>query len=163
MQISLIVAMSTNNIIGNKGKLPWHLPADLKYFKKTTLGHHIIMGRKTYESIGKVLPGRTNIVISRRPDYWAKGCLVVHSLEQGLELVKKRGEQEVFIIGGAYLYDSSLSVATEIYLTKIQTQAEGDAKFPTLAANSWQEVSRENHMADDKNSFDYSFTILKRI
>ena len=126
------------------------------------MGHHIIMGRKTYESIGKALPGRTNIILSRQADYSANGCPVMSSLQEAFNFAKNRGEQEAFVIGGARLYTSALPLATKIYLTNIQIQATGDVKFPLLEASSWKKTAQENFSANNKNPFDYSFIILER-
>lgn len=143
MIVSMIVAMSENRVIGKDGGLPWHLPEDLKRFKKITMGHPIIMGRKTYESIGRALPGRRNIVISRNSNLQIDGVETTSSLGEALDLVKS--EKEVFIIGGAQIYEASLSQADRIYLTEVHQQIHGDAYFPEINSSQFQEVSRESH------------------
>lgn len=162
MIVSAIVAVSRNNAIGRNNEIPWYLPADLKYFKKTTLDHHIIMGRKSFESIGRPLPKRTNIVITRDPFFVATGCIVVHSIEEALEVAAANGEEETFIIGGGEIYRQSWKYLDRIYLTAVDTEVEGDVFFPEIDENEWQEVSREAHKADDKNPFDYTFFVLEK-
>lgn len=162
MIISAIVAVSANNVIGHNNQIPWYLPADLKYFKKTTQGHHIIMGRKSFESIGRPLPNRTNIVITRAPYYVASGCLVVHSIEEALEVAANNGEEEVFIIGGGEIYRQSWPYLDRIYLTSVETDVEGQVFFPEINADEWEEISAEPHLADEKNPFDYTFRVLVR-
>ncbi len=151
MRVALIVAAAANNVIGRDNQLPWHLPQDLKYFKAITLGKPIIMGRKTYESIGRPLPGRTNIVITRNPQWRAAdGVLVVSSLEQALTQAELlvAADDEVMIIGGAALYRAALSQVERIYLTRIGVEVEGDAWFPELDATEWQLVSVQDGEAD---------------
>ncbi|MBI3318945.1 MAG: dihydrofolate reductase [Candidatus Omnitrophica bacterium] len=158
MTVSLIVAVSRNGVIGNEGKLPWRLPADLKRFKQLTMGHPIIMGRKTFESIGKPLPGRTNIVITRQKNLQACGALVAHSLEEALRLCEK--EQEAFVIGGASIYPEALGQADRIYLTEVHADFEGDARFQ-LDRAGWKEASREDHFDETSGCF-YSFIELHK-
>lgn len=161
MKISIVVAMSTNGVIGRDNQLPWHLPADLQHFKKTTMGKPILMGRKTYESIGRPLPGRTNIVITRDADYAAEGCVVVYSIEAALQAA---GEQdEIMIIGGAEFYRQILPLADTIYLTRIHEDFAGDTYFPELNPAEWHEVERTDWEADEKNSHRYSFVRLERV
>jgi dihydrofolate reductase len=161
MKISLIVAMSSNRAIGLDGQMPWHLSADLKRFKQITMGHPILMGRLTFESIGRALPGRTNIVVSRNPDYRPEGCLVVDSVEaaisQGCQL-----DDEVFVIGGSTLYEATLPIASTLYITQINQDFEGDTFFPDFDRNNWAEVEREE-VIDDKVSFDFSFLRLNKV
>ena len=153
-RLSLIVAMARNRVIGRDGKLPWHLPADLKRFRALTMGHHILMGRKTWESIGRPLPGRTSIVITRTPGYAAPGANVVHSLSEALE--SARGGSEVFVIGGAEVYRDALPLADRIYLTELQAEYEGDVLFPAFAAGQWRAGKREHHPADgDRPAWDF--------
>src|SRR3990167_9709871 len=160
--VSLIVALSENNVIGKEGGIPWYLPADLAHFKQTTMGHPIIMGRKTHESIGKSLPGRYNVVITRQENYKAAdGCVVVHSLDEALALPKVKAAAEVFIIGGAEIYKQSLPLADRIYLTRVLTKIEGD-KFFSFDESKWREISREEHQTDNKNQYDYDFILLER-
>ncbi|OGT48457.1 MAG: hypothetical protein A3E82_03935 [Gammaproteobacteria bacterium RIFCSPHIGHO2_12_FULL_38_11] len=157
MKISLIVAKSKNNVIGNNNQLPWHLPADLAHFKAITMGKPIIMGRKTFDSIGKPLPGRRNIVISRDKKRMIRGCEVFHSIDDAFNAVKT--EQEVMIIGGANLYLQTLSMANTIYLTVIDAEFPGDVFFPALNNNKWKLMSEEMHLPDEKNKHGYCFQV----
>ncbi len=158
MIISLIVATTQNGVIGNKGEIPWYLPADLVHFKKTTMGHPILMGRKTHESIGRALPGRTNIVITRQKDYSADGCVIAGSLEQAIEAAKDaKGSEEIFIIGGAEIYKLAMPLINRLYLTKVHTTIEGD-KFFEYDPNEWKEISREEHPADEENKYAFELT-----
>lgn len=160
MIVSLIVAAAGGGVIGKEGGMPWYLPAELAYFKKTTMGHPIIMGRKTHESIGKTLPGRTNIVITHNPNYQAaEASVVTTSLKEALEKLKT--EKEVFVIGGESIYGEALPVADKLYLTKVKANIEGD-KFFKYDPAQWQLTWSEKHSADNKNKYDYEFTILKR-
>jgi dihydrofolate reductase len=161
--LSLIAAVANNRIIGNQNKLPWHLPADLKYFKSVTMGHHIIMGRKTFESIGggRPLPGRTSIIITKQSGYKAEGCIVVHSLEEALNAAKH--DNEPFVIGGADIFKQSLEIADKIYLTKIHHDFEGDIFFPKMEFNKWNLIVCEEHDADEKNKYPYTFLTYVRI
>lgn len=161
MTISAIVARAHNNVIGKDNKIPWYLPADLKYFKKTTLNHHIIMGRKCYESIGKPLPKRVNIVITRQKDYLAPGCIVVNTFEHAIAIAEKQGDMEAFIIGGAEIYKLAMDLISSLYLTDIDADIEGDVFFPEIG-EEWNMVSEAHHDADDKNEFDYTFKVFKR-
>lgn len=140
-RIALLVAMARNRVIGIQGRLPWHIPADLKRFKALTMGHHIVMGRKTWESIGRLLPGRTTVVVTRRKGYPVSGGLVVHSLEDALAAAA--ADDEIFIIGGGELYREALSYADRIYLTEVDADFEGDTWFPELDPGQWREASRE--------------------
>ena len=158
--ISLIAAMSKNRVIGRGGKIPWHLPADLKHFKEITTGHPVIMGRKTYESIGHALPGRTNIVLSRTPSFNPPDAATVPSLKEALDLT--RGVDEVFIIGGQSLYEQALPFADRIYLTVVNIETDGDAFFPEFNESSWEVVSREERGKDDKNPHDYAYLTYER-
>jgi dihydrofolate reductase len=159
MIISLIVAMGANRVIGKHNQIPWHLPADLKYFRKMTMGKPIIMGRKTYDSIGRSLSGRQNIVVTRNKDFVASGCSVVHSIGEALEVAE--GE-EVMIIGGAQLYKQLLPRATRLYLTKIEADFSGDKCFPTISDEEWLETSRHSYEADDTYPYRYHFIVLER-
>lgn len=160
MRISLVVAMAENRVIGRDNTLPWRLPADLQHFKALTMGKPIIMGRKTYESIGRALPGRLNIVISRDRTLYVDGVQVVHSIEAALQAAGEH--DEVMVIGGADLYAQLLSRADRIYLTRVQAQPDGDAHFPVLEASQWRERECEAHRADERNEFDYAFVVLER-
>lgn len=162
MIISAIVAMAKNRVIGRANDIPWYLPADLKYFKKTTLNHHIVMGRKCFESIGRPLPKRTNIVITRNPFFIASGCIITHNLEEAVGIAKANGETEVFIIGGGQIYDIAMPHIDRLYLTEVDLEVDGDVFFPELAMDEWQVVSEEKHQADEKNEFDYGFKVLER-
>ena len=163
MIISAIVATAKNNVIGQDNEIPWYLPADLKYFKKTTLGHHVIMGRKSFLSIGRPLPKRTNIIVTRDPFFIATGCVVVHSVEEGLRFAKTNGEEEVFIIGGGQIYEHSLPFFDRIYLTEVDTQVKGAVIFPKINDAEWNEVRNEAHLPDDKNEYAYVFRLLERV
>lgn len=161
MKISLIVAMASNRVIGLNNQMPWHLSADLKKFKKITLGSAVLMGRKTHESIGKPLPDRTNIVISRNPEYHQDGCLVFNDLHMALKKACESVE-EIFIIGGADLYEAILPIANTIYLTLINREFEGDTFFPDIDLNEWSEVEREDINDDLNADFSYSFLKLEK-
>ena len=161
MLISIIAAMGRNRAIGYKNTLPWKLPTDLQRFKLLTLGHHMIMGRKTFESIGRPLPGRTSIIITRQKDFQAEGCLIAHSLDAAIELAKSRGEEEAFIIGGAEIYAQALSIADRMYLTMVEAEPEADAFFPEFDENLWEKSSEEIVAADEKNQYAMRFISLK--
>lgn len=159
--ISMIAAMANHRIIGADNDMPWHLPADLKHFKAVTMGKPVLMGRRTYESIGKALPGRPNIVITSNESYSLNDATVVHSIEAAMQ--KAAAFDEVMIIGGGKIYQSMLSQAQRLYLTFIDLTVDGDTQFPDYEANAnWQEVSRETHKKDDKNPYDYTFVTLER-
>ncbi|MFH1145885.1 MAG: type 3 dihydrofolate reductase [bacterium] len=160
MIISIIVAMSLNRVIGKDNKLPWHLSADLKHFKELTTGHSVIMGRKTYESIGKPLPKRVNIVLSRNTVF-PNDVITVKSLQEALAMVEDN--QEVFIMGGASVYQEALPLASKIYLTFVQANITGDTYFPEIDMNVWQEVKKHNFPSDQQNPYCYSFVVLQRI
>ncbi|MDE2258937.1 MAG: type 3 dihydrofolate reductase [Betaproteobacteria bacterium] len=159
-RLSIIVAMTLNRVIGANNTMPWHLPADLAFFKATTLGHPVIMGRKTYESIGRPLPGRRNIVVTRDPTFRAPGCEVAHSVEESLFHGKE--DPEIFVIGGAGLYCSVLPATQRIYLTEIQAEIHGDTYFPEIESSEWQEVSRMEKPRDPGNAYDLTFITLDR-
>ncbi|MBE8189820.1 MAG: type 3 dihydrofolate reductase [Candidatus Thioglobus sp.] len=160
MRLSIIVAMDGKRLIGKNNALPWHLPADLGYFKKTTMGKTVLMGRKTYDSIGKPLPNRRNIIISRNLDYQAAGCEVMPSIEAAFELLKN--EPEVMVMGGACLYSQILPSCERLYITEIEGDFSGDAYFPEFDKSDFQEVSRTSYQPDEKNSHKYHFVILDR-
>jgi dihydrofolate reductase len=157
---SLIVAMSKNRVIGVNNTLPWHLSADLKHFKALTMGHPIIMGRKTHESIGKALPGRRNIVVTNNKHYQATGCDVVTSLADAIKTCNH--DDEIFFIGGATLYHQALPLIERIYLTEVDCVIDGDTHFPTLDPAHWRESASESHSADEKNAYAYRFATLER-
>jgi len=144
--LSMIVAMANQRVIGINNSLPWHLPEDLKRFKALTMGHHIIMGRKTYESIGRLLPGRTTVIVTRNPDYQVEGALIAHSLEAAIALCD--GDEQPFLIGGAELYKVGLSLADQIYLTQIHADFSGDAFLPAFDLSTWGEVSSEKLVSE---------------
>jgi dihydrofolate reductase len=158
--VSLVAAVAENGVIGAHNRLPWHLPADLKHFKQVTLGKPVVMGRKTYESIGRPLPGRTNIVVTQAWDYQATGCVVVHTVEQALAAGAAGGE--IMVIGGAALYAACLDTARRIYLTRIHQAFPGDAYFPALAGEQWHETARRDCAPDAANPYAYSFIVLER-
>jgi dihydrofolate reductase len=165
MKISLIAAHAQNRVIGKNNDLPWHLPDDMKYFMTTTQGHYCIMGRKNYDSIPakfKPLPKRTNIVVTRQRDFQAPGCIVVNAIEDGIALARKNEETEVFIIGGAEIYKTSLSSADRLYLTEIQAVIDGDVYFPEFKKEEWKEVSRQHHPADQRHIYAFDFVIYER-
>ena len=160
-QINLIAAMARNRVIGKDNQMPWHLPADLQHFKSVTMTHPIIMGRKTYESIGRPLPGRRNLVISRNPDLVIEGVEIFNSIDAAM--ARCSAAQSVMIIGGANLYEQMMPYADYLYLTFIDHETEGDAYFPDWSDYQWTELSREHHTADDNNPYDYQFVTLKRL
>jgi dihydrofolate reductase len=151
--VSIIVAVARNGVIGIGNALPWHLPEDLKHFKSVTMGHHIVMGRKTYESIGRPLPGRTTVIVSRDPAHKVEGCLSAPSPEAAIALCE--GDDEIFFVGGANLYAQALGLAQRLYLTEIQADFEGDAYFPGLDRTVWREVSRQHRVGASGLAFDF--------
>ena len=162
MTVSLIVALSTNRVIGRDGGLPWYLPADLRDFKRTTMGHHLIIGRRTWEEVGKPLPGRDMVVVTRSRDFAPEGVQVVRSVEQALELAVE--DDEPFIGGGAQIYRLALArnLVDRIYLTRIHAEVEGDTYFPEIDLDEWKLMTEDHHEADDKNEYPYSFLVYKR-
>ena len=152
--------MSENRVIGINNKLPWHLPADLRHFRRLTTGHPVIMGRRNYESIGKPLPDRTNIVVTRNPDYRAAGCLVTHSLDDAMN--SAGNDSEIFIIGGAEIYRQAFGRANRIFITLIHARIEGDTYFPEFEGPPWREISRERHERDENNPYPFSFLTYER-
>ena len=166
MIISLIAAIGKNNAIGVGGKLPWNLPADMKYFRETTKGHPVIMGRKTFESISHPLPNRQNIVITRDKNYKAEGIEIVHSLEEALALFPRGTlgkDTEIFVIGGSEIYRAALPHANRLHITEVDASPAGDAFFPEWNRNQWKEVAREAYEPDEKNSLSYVFIEYERI
>lgn len=163
MIISAIVAMSHNRIIGLNNQIPWYLSADLKYFKKTTKNHHVLMGRKCFQSIGNPLPLRTNIIISRDPYFIVSNCLVAHSIEEGVLLAKQNDEKELFIIGGGEIYNQSMHYWNKLYLTLVDYNGHGDVFFPELDMQQWQLISRDDHPSDENNSLAHSFLVYSKI
>lgn len=162
MGVSIVVAAAANNVIGKDGALPWRLPEDLKHFKRLTMGKPIVMGRLTHESIGRPLPGRRNIVITRQPDYAAEGCEVVTSPAAALDAAADA--EETMIIGGGAIYRELLPLAARVYLTRVQTRPEGDVFFPELREEEWQLVEREEFAASgDRRPYDFSFEVWRRL
>jgi dihydrofolate reductase len=161
MNLSIIVAMDKNNLIGNNNKMPWYLPSDLNYFKLKTLNHPVVMGRKTFESIGRPLPDRRNIILTRNKTYAQQGCEVIHSKEELLNQFKDSSE-EVFICGGAEIYKQFLPYSNKLYITRIEEEFEGDTYFPSINLELWEKVSSQQGVKDKQNPYDYSFNLYKR-
>lgn len=163
MKLSLLAALSTNNVIGRDNDVPWRLSTDLKRLKAMTMGHHVIMGRKTYESVGKPLPGRTNVVITRQEGYAPEGVTVVHSLEEAVRLAGRAGESEAFILGGAEIYTQAMHRADRMYLTRVHAEVEGDTWFPDFDdVSEWRLTDAEHFDADEKNEHPFSFLTYER-
>ena len=167
MKLAMIAAMAENRVIGRNNQLPWRIPSDLQFFKRVTLGKPVVMGRNTFESIGRPLPGRTNIVITRNLDYSAEGVVVAHSVEEGIERAKQIAERdgidEVMVIGGGELYAALLPLAQRLYITEVVAEFEGDAWFPEIDASEWGREVSEEHPQDDQNEYPYRFVILNRV
>ena len=163
-RLSILVAMARNRVIGHKNQLPWYLPADLKHFKSLTMGHPIVMGRKTYESIGRPLPGRTNIILTHQKILEVPGAIVVHSIESALQKCQENNavQHESFIIGGENLYRQTLPYCQRLYITEIQKDFDGDAFFPEFDSNEWQEAQRDQHFSEGNDIFEYHFVIFDR-
>lgn len=162
MMVSLLVAVAENGVIGKNNTLPWHLPNDLRYFKNLTWGMPVVMGRKTFESIGRPLPGRTNIVITRNPHYAAAGLPVVHTIGEAITAAQETGAREIFVIGGAEIYRSVLDDAHRVYLTRIHQPFEGDVYFPQLDPERWQLVKQHRCAPDEKNLYAHTFEVWER-
>ncbi|NND07517.1 MAG: dihydrofolate reductase [Saprospiraceae bacterium] len=163
MTLSAIAACSSNRAIGKNNALPWHLPADMKYFMRTTKGHHVIMGKNTFESLGSPLKNRINIIITHDPFYAASGTVVVHSLQEAIDIAQAAGEEEAYIIGGAQIYTQSLDLIDLLYLTEIDVHIEdADAFFPKIALDKWELVSEVVNDPDDRNPYKYTFKVLKK-
>lgn len=162
MQIALVVAAAENNVIGKDNQLLWRLPNDMKFFKNTTWGLPVIMGRKTFESLGKPLAGRTNIVITRQPDWQAPGAIVVNSLEKALEAAAGTDAKEASVIGGGEIYAQALPIAQRLYLTRVHTSLEGDTWFPEFSESEWELLSNLDFPADEKHAYAYSFQVWGR-
>ena len=158
--ISIIVALSENNVVGRENKLPWRLSADLKRLKSLTMGHHIIMGRKTWESLGKPLPGRINVVISSDKNFYAPGAVLVNSLKQAIYI--SIDDEEKFIFGGGLVFKEALPFVDKIYMTRVHKIVAGDVFFPAINMDEWKEISKEDFKADEKNEYDFSFVTLVR-
>lgn len=162
MLVSAIVAVAKNNVIGKDNQIPWYLPADLAYFKRTTLNHYVLMGSNSFRSMGRPLPKRTNVVITRNPFFTADGVLLAHSIQEALEMAYDAGETEAFILGGGEIYRQSVDLWDKVYLTEVDAEVEGDVTFPTLDPTQWRETWREAHLPDVKNQYAYTFRILER-
>lgn len=162
MIISLVVAMDEAGGIGKMGRLPWRLSADLKRFKNLTWGHHLIMGRKTYGSIGRALPGRTNVIITRSVTFEAEGCLVAGSLAAALRMAEERGEQEAFVIGGSQIFAQAMPVAQRLHLTRVHATLDCDVFFPLIKEGDWVVVDNSQHPADDKNEYPTTYFLMER-
>lgn len=161
MTVSIIVAMAENGVIGRDMDLPWHISADLKRFKALTMGHHIVMGRKTFESIGRLLPGRTTVIVTRQPDYQVDGAVIVNSLEAAQAAATD--DSELFIIGGGQVYEIALPLADRLHVTRVHTEVDGDTSFPAIDWDQWELVSAERHGADEKNDYDFTFESYRRM
>jgi dihydrofolate reductase len=161
MQIIIVAAYAQNRVIGKDNDLVWHLPKDLKHFKELTLGHPMIMGRKTFESFGKPLPGRTSIIITRDRHYQQESCIVVHSLEEAVNEAKKLDDQ-IYIAGGAEIYKQALPITDIMYLTEVKASPEGDTFFPEFSANEWQETARKSFNKDEKHQYAFDFVTWER-
>lgn len=162
MLVSAIVATDQNGIIGDQGKIPWHLPSDLKYFKRKTLHHHLIMGRKTFDSIGRPLPQRHTIILTRDPYYAVTGAQVAHHIPEALSLAYDAGEEEAFIAGGGEIYTQSIDLWDRVYLTRVDTTVEGDTRFPELDPTRWHCISEQEGRVDEKNKFVHRFLVYAR-
>ena len=162
MIISLIVAMDERRGIGKSGKLPWHLSSDMKRFRALTMGHHMIVGRKTFQSIGKPLAGRQTIIVTRNESYKPEGCFVVGSVHDAIVLAEERGESEAFVIGGSEIYSAALDVADRIYLTEVHAETDADAFFPEIDRDVWIEKETAHQPADDKNQYAFTFRLLEK-
>ena len=162
MRLSIIVATAENGVIGRDNNLPWYLPADLKRFKQLTMGHHLLMGRKTFEAIGRALPGRTTVVISRGRPTLPEGVRLVASLDEAVALATQTDDDEAFVAGGAQVYHLALPRADRLYLTRIHAAIEGDTRLPELVESEWQLVSQDDFEPDEKNEYRYSFLIYDR-
>ncbi|PSL30741.1 dihydrofolate reductase [Chitinophaga ginsengisoli] len=162
MTLSIIVAASENNVIGVNNHLPWHLPVDMKYFKDMTMGKPIVMGRKSFEELGRVLPGRPNIMITRQSDYKAEGLYIVPSLEAGIEKAKTFGTEEIFITGGGEIFKMALPIIDRLYLTRVHAEVSGDTYFPEFDPRGWKLVKNERHEKDEKHAYALTFQVWER-
>lgn len=160
-RVSLIVAMARNRVIGADGKIPWHLPNELQLFKRVTMGHHIVMGRKTYESIGRLLPGRTTVIVTRQHDYAVPGAVIAHSLEDAV--ARCAGDSEIFIIGGGELYRAAMTLADRIYLTVVDAEPAGDTRMPEFDPAQWRVSETKQFHRDERHAHDYRFEVHDRV
>lgn len=163
ISISLVVAAATNNGIGKEGKLPWHLPNDMKHFKNVTWALPVIMGRKTFESLGKPLAGRKNIVISRQSGFQAEGAIVVRSIDDALFVAGETDAREIMVIGGGEIYRAVFEKAKRIYMTRVEAEPEADTFFPQIQGDQWWLASRHKHEADERNAYNYAFEVWERV
>lgn len=163
MLVSAIVAVAKNRVIGRDNDIPWYLSTDLKFFKRTTLDHHVIMGRKSFQSIGKPLPKRTNIIITTNPFFIASGCITTHSIEEALETAYDNGEEEVFIIGGAQIYELSLPYLDKLYYTEVDAEPEGDVLFPDLDWSEWKLLSTKPFTKGEKDDHNFKIKVFEKI
>lgn len=162
MTISCIVAMARNRVIGLNNDIPWYLPADLKYFKKTTTGHAVIMGRNCYASIGRPLPNRINIIITRDPFFISSNCIIARSVSEALSAAYDIGEAEAFIIGGGQIYEQTQDLWNRLYLTEVDLDITGDVHFPDISMDQWSLTNREEYVKDEKNEWNYAFNVYER-
>ena len=162
MIVNMIVATSTNNVIGKDGQLPWHMPHDMQYFKDKTRGYYVIMGRKTYQALGKPLKNRTNIVLTRNENFNPQGCVVLHDIQKAIIYAFQNDQKEAYIIGGSSIYEQALPFTDRIFLTRIHESFEGEDHFPELNMDEWRELEREDYKADENNPHDYSFITYVR-
>lgn len=161
MNLTIIAAISQNRVIGRDNDLVWHLPDDLKRFKELTKGHHVIMGRKTFESVGRPLPGRTNILVTNQRDYKAPGCIIVHTLKEAI--LKAENDSQPYVIGGGKIYEQALPMADTLELTYIHAEVDGDTYFPEIDTKKWQIVAKVSHAADDQHEFAFDFLTYQRV
>ena len=162
MIVSSIVAVAKNGVIGKNNEMPWYLPKDMRYFKKKTINHHVIMGRKNFEAMGNPLPKRTNIILTRDPFYISSSCIVAHTIEESLSIAFENEEEEVFIIGGGEIYKQSMDYWDRLYITEIDEEVDGDVFFPPVNYEEWTLVSEEAHQKDENNPFDFVFKVYER-
>ena len=162
MRVTIIAAVADNGVIGQGNDIPWRLPEDWRYFKRTTMGHHLIMGRRTWDSIGRPLPGRTTIVVSRGRPELPKGVRLAHSLEQALDFARQAGDDEAFVAGGAEIFRRTLPLADRILLTRVRAEPDGDTTFPHWEPSEWELTSEEIHPADEQHAFSYTFETYDR-
>jgi dihydrofolate reductase len=160
-RLSLIVAMARNGVIGANGAIPWKLPDEQQLFKRLTMGHHIVMGRKTYESIGRLLPGRTTVIVTRQKDFAVPGAIVAHSLADAINAAAR--DDEVFVIGGADLFRAALPLADRLHVTTVEAEPEGDAFMPEIDLSEWREVTVETHAVDGKHAYSYTYKLYERL
>lgn len=163
MKISCIVAAAKNRVIGKDNDIPWYLPADLQYFKKVTLNHTVVMGRNCYNSIGRPLPKRTNIILTRDPYFISSNCIICNSIHDALSQAKKIGEEEIFIIGGGQIYNQTINLWDKLYYTEVDLEVEGDVFFPQIDFSKWKLTSQDKYTKDEKNPHNYNFMIFEKI